>query len=659
MVKAPLPISTGPATTGVYEAIVPTERTMMPELDFLTGDILDSSAFLRLVRALAANRRKSRLFGNDVRSLTPGEIAMLAARGNRCADWETIHVADGFSPENISGTLFIGACVLGVFGHEPAAVDSSLSLLPGIYNSIIVDSEIGSGSLVHNTAVSRYIICEKAAVFSVGELSCTGSTNFGNGTTMPVGIETGGRDILSFADLTIPLARAIALGRGTGGLLSAYAAFVKKYADACFCERGIAGAGSRIRFAGRIRDSFVGPGCVVDGATLLDNCTVIGSTQEPCRVGAGSIVRNSCLQWGSTVDSAAIVENSVLLEYSTVERHAKVSRSIVGPNTHIAEGEVTASLVGPLVGFHHQAMLIGALWPDGKGNVAGGANVGSNHTSRAPDQELWCGEGMFFGLGVNVKYPADYSRAPYTVIATGVTTPPQRLAFPFSLVTSPSRNIEGVFPNLNELVPGWVLSDNVYALQRNEAKFRQRNRATRSVFPVDVLRPDTMDLVIEARNRLAAIDDQQPWYDAVRIPGAGKNYVTEPARVRGIETYTRYIEYYCLKGLLRRMEHHAAVATVYRKATADPVWEHQRAVMKREGLSLRGVKENLARLADLQEEISRDTLAAKQKDDQRGARIVGDYAKAHQPAERDPIVIETREYTKKLKASIQTIVSGM
>ena len=102
-------------------------------------------------------------------------------------------------------------------------------------------------------------------------------------------------------------------------------------------------------------------------------------------------------------------ECSAFAEHSSAEKHAKVTNSIVGPNTQIAQGEVTASLVGPFVGLHHQSMLIGVLWPEGKGNVASGANVGSNHTSRAPDQELWCGEGMFLGLGVNVKYPADFS----------------------------------------------------------------------------------------------------------------------------------------------------------------------------------------------------------------------------------------------------------
>src|SRR5262249_41384678 len=157
-------------------------------------------------------------------------------------------------------------------------------------------------------------------------------------------------------------------------------------------------------------------------------------------------------------------ERSVLTERSGAAKHAKVTASLLGPNTAVAQGEVTASLVGPFVGFHHQALLIAALWPEGKGNVSHGANAGCNPTSRAPDQEFRPGEGLFLGLGANVKFPADFTRSPYTVLACGVMTLPQRLAFPFSLVNTPSASWPDVPPAYNELVPGWMLSDNLYAL---------------------------------------------------------------------------------------------------------------------------------------------------------------------------------------------------
>lgn len=78
---------------------------------------------------------------------------------------------------------------------------------------------------------------------------------------------------------------------------------------------------------------------------------------------------------------------------SHADKHGKLLGALLGPNSGVSEGEISASLVGPFVGFHHQALLIAAMWPAGKGNVGYGANVGSNHTGKAPDQELRPGEG--------------------------------------------------------------------------------------------------------------------------------------------------------------------------------------------------------------------------------------------------------------------------
>lgn len=96
-------------------------------------------------------------------------------------------------------------------------------------------------------------------------------------------------------------------------------------------------------------------------------------------------------------------------------------------NVLFSQGEVTASLIGPFVGFHHQALLIACFWPAGRGNVGYGANVGSNHTGKAPDQENWPGEGTFFGLASNIKYPFNLVDAPYSLIATGVSCLPQAI----------------------------------------------------------------------------------------------------------------------------------------------------------------------------------------------------------------------------------------
>jgi hypothetical protein len=631
----------------------------MDDIKTLVAGILENSEFLNAVRLLKQEKAKSRLFGDAVRHLSENEVARLKTQGNKSSDWNAILVSEGFRPDWIADTMFLGPCVLGAFDGRPVTTDTSLSLPSGIYKSTIADSEIAGSSLVSGSTVARYVVCEGAVVYCVGSLACSGKCSFGNGRDIPVGIETGGREILSFADITIPIAQAVATRRNDNQLQSGYRDFVNAYVDACTSVVGIVNEQGIVRHTARVEDTYVGPGGVIDGATLVQNCTMLCTPEEKAVISHGAIARNSCMQWGCDITSLAIVDDSVLIEHSCVERHGKVRQSIIGPNTIIAEGEVTACLVGPFVGFHHQALLIAALWPEGMGNVACGANVGSNHTSKAPDQELWCGEGTFFGLGANVKYPADFTRAPYSVIATGVTTPPQRVEFPFSLINIPSMRPNEVPAFFNEIFPGWVLSNNIYAVKRNESKFLKRNKAKRSAFAFDALRPDTVDMVVTARNRLSDITTKRERYLDTDIPGLGKNVITEESRAKGLAAYNFYIEYYCLCGLYRRLAAGAPASTVYSDAANDAAGEHQRTLLVKEGLAGRSVSENLKRLVAMHEKVAADTQKAKEKDDGRGRAIIDDYGAAHTPAAADPFVRETIEKTKKLKSEIGQMIARL
>ena len=447
-------------------------------------------------------------FGSDDhRSLTQEEIELLELKGNLCGDWSLVRVKNDINLNLIVGCRFSGTVYLGTTGDRGCAFYCSLE------NAAIEDNV----QLEHST-VMNYIVRSNAAIIRCAEISCAPEAIFGNGVEIPIAIETGGREVLTFAELNVAVAERIAGHRGDRDHLDAYSALIEAYVDRVRSDRGIIGNGASVRDT-RIQDAYIGPHAEIDNATLVRNCTVLSGVEEPAMVSHGSYVTDSIVQWGCEVTSLAIVDSSVLTEHSHVERHGKVTQTIVGPNTGVAEGEVTASLLGPFVGFHHQSLLIAAFWPEGKGNIAHGANIGSNHPSRAPDQEIRPGEGLFIGLDTHIKFPSDFTQAPYTLLAAGVLGLPQRLEFPFSLVTVRYENIEGISPAFMEIRPGWVLSDHE----------------------------------IGARARLAAVSGQN-LYTVEDIPGLGKNYLREEFRLKGIDAYSFYIGHYALKGLKARLE---------------------------------------------------------------------------------------------------------
>jgi hypothetical protein len=64
----------------------------------------------------------------------------------------------------------------------------------------------------------------------------------------------------------------------------------------------------------------------------------------------------------------------------------------------------------------------------------------------------------------------------------------------------------------------------------------------------------------------------------------------------------------------------------------------------------------LRMLAEQQEHIAKDVQVSKEKDDNRGARIIADYGHAHSPAITDSFVKETWEVTRQLRSEVDAIM---
>jgi hypothetical protein len=649
--------------------------------DPLISKVLSATAQSELLATLARAQEDGvpslALGGRELRLLFPEEIEQLESQGNIAEDWSRIQVTDDFHCRRIWHSSFQGSVVLGRFARQ-VLLASGVELPAGIFGSTLGNCVIGDDVLIRDVKLlANYIVAEGAVLFDCGSITCQPGTAFGNGLAIPLGIESGGWEVPMFAEIDVDTAAAIVKSRSRPELIRDYVQVVSSYAGRAVSRRGIIATGALVRDTPKIYNTFLGPYAKVDSATLVAESTVLSNHEEPARIQSGACVTHSLLQWGSRADTLAIVDHSVLTEHSSVERHGKVTNSIVGPNTAVAAGEVIASLLGPFVGFHHQALLIAAVWPEGKGNVSYGANVGSNHTSKAPDQEFWPGEGAFLGLGVNIKYPTDLSRAPYTMIACGVTTLPQKITFPFSLVNTPSSRCPGIPPAYNEIFPAWALTDNLYALKRNEGKFRVRNQARRMKFTFDVFRPDTAELMRDACRRLQKIPQFKAVYTDRDIPGLGKNFMFEASRQSAIEGYQFFIEYYALLGLLDRVRKfqratndnertngaahdskRMGIDDLLSHPSNDPAWEHQRQILT-EDLELADVIDGLLDLPDMLEKIAREVERSKAKDDSRGPAVIDDYAATHKPAAKDPFVKQTWEETRRLQAEVKQFIDEL
>jgi hypothetical protein len=546
-------------------------------------------------------------WGGELRALSPQEIRDLEAQANLCDNWEQVRVTTDFNPKRIVGNRLDGRVVLGRF-EAPC----------GVFRSTLVDTEVGPGVTIDQNSFLRRCWIEGPTKIFNSRVDCTQPSSFGLGRKILVGPETGGRWIPTSDDLNLESAQkkvnspqALQAAQGLAQNVKSPFSYVGSH---CFLVN-----------VGRADGVFLAGNVEARGCALIENSFVTARPEEPALLGAGVCLRSCLIQAGVQVDTFALAENSVFLEFSGASDHVRLSESLIGPNTHLSSGEVHSCFLGPFVGMHHQSLLISCWWPQGRGNLGYGANVGSNHTSRAPDQEIRPGEGMFFGLDCAVKFPADFSESPYSLVATGVVTESQRMELPFSLLLDGSGPLQPAH-GLTRVIPGWVLAENFYMVWRNESKFQKRNRVANPLFDLRVLRPEIVDKLWKAREALANLSGKEVYTQRdSRIIGG--NYLLEADRQKALLTYHKFTLYSALRFFTEK---------TYRIHDCDPTWLED--LFQRLGLDISDRARHLKAFLAHETVLWESARASKRKDDRRGAQIFDDWQQFWPRADEDEVL---------------------
>ncbi len=600
----------------------------------------------------------SLVLGVATRRLTEDEIERLSVQGNRSDDWSLVEVGPGFTTDHISGNRFLGRVVLGAFSGTPAEYDSGVALPTGLYDSTLRDCEIGDEVLIHRVGlVSGTLVAPHATVVQTDSLTGGTETLYGCDLALPPGVEACRERLGVFAELTSTMLAELLEQIDDEDFRVDYESLLEQYVVESTGTWTIVDEGAVIHDSGRIVGSYIGRAAALRGATIVENSCVISDEEQPTWITDAACLYGSIVQWGAAITTQAIVQDSVIGEHVTIEHNALIRESFVGANSRIGQGEVTASLLGPCVAAHHRSLVIATTWPTGRGNIASGAQVGSNHTGRAADQAIHCGEGLFFGLGSLVKFPSNFTAAPHTMIAAGVTTLPQRVEFPFSLINTPSEIFESTSPALNEISPAWVLRHSLYQVRRNDEKHRQRNQACHDKLDFNAFSEKTIRLMQVAVERLEAAP-QQSVYSGDEITGLGKNVMTRSSLEDAIETYRFFINWYALGRLKQRLETSGVAANgpqaaaCLKENTDDPDWMLAQQILDGRG-DIPGMLEELrASERTMAESIEK----SKKKDDQRAIRVLDRSAPATTPAEEDAFVKLTRDAFDRLSREIDALL---
>lgn len=441
------------------------------------------------------------------RHLRAEEVANLVKNNNTADNWDTILVTEEFDTKLVRNCEFFGLVRIGrlrrvVLEHHDFRVPA------GLTNSKIVSCDIGDDVAIHDVRyLSHYIIEDRCILANVDEMQTTDHAKFGNGIVkegepesvrvwMDIMNETGCRQVLPF-DGMIP-ADAYIWGkyRDDKALQDKLKDITQKAFDSRRGYYGYVGTQSVIKTSRILKDVRIGSHCYIKGANKLKNLTINSDADEPTQIGEGVELVNGIIGYGCHIFYGCKAVRFVLSDNSNLKYGARLINSFLGDNSTISCCEVLNNLVFPAHEQHHNNSFLIASVVLGQSNMAAGATIGSNHNSRANDNEVQAGRGFWPGLCTSIKHSCRF--ASFVLLSKADYPAELNIPLPFSLLNN------NVSRDELEVMPAFWWRYNMYALARNSSKFEARDKRKRKIQHIefDSLAPDTAEEMLSARRLL-------------------------------------------------------------------------------------------------------------------------------------------------------------
>ncbi len=441
------------------------------------------------------------------RNLRSDEVERLVKNDNTADNWDEILVTDQFDTNQIKNTRFFGLVRIGclrnvILQHHDLRVPS------GITNSLIISCDIGDDVAIHNVHyMAHYIIGDCCILFNIQEMNTTDHAKFGNGivkkgepenvrTWIDLMNESGCRRVLPFDGMIT--ADAYLWAKYVDD--SAMQANLKKITQESFDNErgyyGTIGSQSVIKNSLILKDVKIGPFCYIKGANKLKNLTINSSGEEPTQIGEGVELVNGIIGYGCHIFYGCKAVKFILGNNSSLKYGARLINSYLGDNSTISCCEVLNNLIFPAHEQHHNNSFLIASVVMGQSNMAAGATIGSNHNSRANDNEIQAGRGFWPGLCTSVKHSSRF--ASFVLLSKADYPAELDIMLPFSLLNN------NVSKDQLEIMPAFWWMYNMFALARNSWKFKNRDKRVNKVQHIEfeTFAPDTIEEIINARRLL-------------------------------------------------------------------------------------------------------------------------------------------------------------
>jgi len=441
------------------------------------------------------------------RPLTAHEVEALVKNGNRSDNWKNLLVSDPFDPGQIKNSEFFGFVRIGRI-QSRALEYHDLKLPVGITNSRIVSSDIGHDVAIHHVRyLAHYIVGDRCILTDIDEMHTTDYAKFGNGILkdgedenvriwLDLVNEIGSRRVLPFDGMISADAYLWAKYRDDQELQQKLKEITQNNFDSRRGFYGTLGDQCVIKSCRIIKDVKVGSCAYIKGANKLKNLTINSDFAEPTQIGEGVELVNGIIGYGCHIFYGCKAVRFILANNSNLKYGARLINSFLGDNSTISCCEVLNNLIFPAHEQHHNNSFLIASVVMGQSNMAAGVTVGSNHNSRANDNEIQAGRGFWPGLCTSIKHSCRF--ASFVLLAKADYPAELDIRLPFSLLNN------NISKDELEVLPAFWWLYNMYAMARNTWKFQNRDKRKRNIQKIefDSLAPDTAEEILQARRLL-------------------------------------------------------------------------------------------------------------------------------------------------------------
>ena len=430
---------------------------------------------------------------SNLRHITSEERSALELRGCLAESWERVMVAPDFRVEQLRNVRLEG------------------------------EVTIGERSYISHSTICNYHIGPECHIDSVLRMECRHDSTFGNGVMVSAVNENGGRSIPIYNDLTAQIAYIMAMMRNRTSAIMELKRKVDAETERLRSSVGRVERGVRILGVKFIREVNIGEGTIIEGASHLENGTILRNAT----IGVDVRAKNFIIDNDATVESGACIERCFVGEKSHLANGFTAADSLFFANCHCENGEAAAIFAGPFTVSHHKSsLLIAGIFSFF--NAGSGTNQ-SNHLfkSGAVHQAVHL-RGSKFGSNAYVMSPA--IEGPYTVILGRHTRHHDTQDMPYSYLIEEDGH--------SSLVPAIALRS--YGTVRDTEKWmtRDKRRIKRDNIHFEEHNPYLTGKMLRGVDILTRLSDEDP---EAKVYNYNRTVIKAAMLQRGIKLYNSAI----------------------------------------------------------------------------------------------------------------------